>query len=241
MRKSVKRFAIFAGVLAFVGASAKNAAAGWLTWIGVLLTIIAIPASVLPPVAGTLAVGEVVLIVTDVVITTNSMSSASSVGGAEENPRLAMLNTMAGEIYLHPLPHLPEFGEDSTELIAATNHLIDCANSFNQHNAAHERQEILSLDLLAIANALNSIADELDDLGVGSTEFSGQQLSDIQDDLMSDGLPQSEVDYLQDAGFSGTFITNFHSLHGGRGLYFRYHDDSKYCNEARSFRNTYSC
>lgn len=169
----------------------------------------------LPPDAGTLAVGEVVLIVTDVVITTNSMSNASGVGGADENPQLAMLNTMADEIYLHPLLHLPEFGEDSTELIAATNHLIDCANSFNQHNAAHEPQEILSLDLLAMANALDLIADELDDLGVGSTEFSGQQLSDIQHDLMSDGLPQSEVDYLQDAGFSRTFIANFHSLHGG--------------------------
>jgi hypothetical protein len=31
---------------------------------------------------------------------------------------------------------------------------------------------------------------------------------------MSDGLPQSEVDYLQVAGFSQSFIANFHSLHG---------------------------
>jgi hypothetical protein len=82
-----------------------------------------------------------------------------------------MLNSMANEIYLHPLPHLPQYGEDSTDLISAANHLIDCANLFHQHAAANQPQEVLSLDLLALATALDSVADELDDLGVGSVEF----------------------------------------------------------------------
>lgn len=206
----------------------KSVIAGWLTWVGVALTILAIPASGAPPVAGGLAIAEIVCIVVDVKTTVfptppvapggppappvappaggGAPAGGNGVVGMMSASSLAELDTAL--FVLHEVPQ-----DQNADAIVAVNVLISEFNGFLADSAAHESNIVLANDLVAISDALNVFADELEELGYGQTVFTSQQLQAYQADLALNGLPPMELEYLADAGLSSDFATEFHALH----------------------------
>jgi hypothetical protein len=222
----------FVAILIVVCLLGKSVMAGWLTWVGVALTILAIPASGAPPVAGGLAIAEIVCIVVDVkttVLPTPPTPPPVAPGGPPAPPVLppagggapAGGNGIAGMMSASALSELDTalFGlhevpqDENADAVIAVNALIAEFNGFLADSAANQSSTVLANDLVAISDALDAFADELQELGYGQTVFTSQQLQTYQADLALNGLPPMELEYLADAGLSNDFATEFHALH----------------------------
>ena len=222
------------------------AIAGWLTWVGVGISVVgAVGATVASGgtatvIAGVALVGEVGALIGDIAISTNAVASNSDLepGDGElslfddqfaldEDGKLRFaasdtlgpyLGTIGMEYYDElvsaQFPFLEAPNSEVEPLVSATNAYISAVNSMKFAAATGESHQILASECWNLGDRIEAIRIEINALGFGELQFSTNQLQDGLDEIMTNGLPEFEQNFLSQAGFSDGFISELTALHG---------------------------
>ena len=105
-------------------------------------------------------------------------------------------------------------GDETDALIVATNNLIAAMNNLTDDYNSGITEEVYRDHAIAIGEAIDDITDEIDALGFSVT-LSQADYDAILSEIASSGLPDFEVAFLQDAGWSAADIQELGEFVGG--------------------------
>jgi len=192
--------------------TAQPVLASWLSWLGAGLTTVAIGAPFFPPhgtaVAGVLAIGQIVTVAADVVITLADGRARRQPAFAAGNEPNSLLPAGAEFLYAN-FQRLPLQGDETDGLVMAANDLIDSANALLADARNGATVEEIDFDLMIVSMAMSRVADEFDLLEFDDLQFTQADFDAIRQGFAENGLPQFEVEYLRDAGLSDALIDAF--------------------------------
>jgi hypothetical protein len=198
-------------VLALV-LTAQPVLAGWLSWASAGCTLVGVGAAVFggpgtgQVVGGALGIVQLVGLATDIVITVFDRPRGNRARAAAGNAHAAFLPQ--GIAFLDAeFQHLPLQGDNTDPLVNAANDMIDVCNAMlaDARNGADVAQ--IDFDLFMLSLAVDRVADEFQALGFEDLQFTQADLDGIRQAIGENGLPQFEVQMLQDAGMSENFIS----------------------------------
>jgi len=134
-----------------------------------------------------------------------SMSSADPMLVANANVGSQLLNAQ--------FQHIQSADPNQMNLVAKTNLYIDEVNSYLSDVSTNADPTILAVDLAMMGSAISAIADEMDLVGYGSLSFSQSALDAAQATIVTNGLPQWELDYLNAADLDQDYVEMFTDMH----------------------------
>ncbi len=203
--------------VAFLGTAivSGSAKAGWLSWVGVGLTLGAIVSAgaggpVGVGVGGVLVVGEIGCIAVDVIGTLGDRYSMNDY----DDPAIAAFQGPAFEDLLNTtFPNVDFLADSHPAVNAATNSYIASLNQFITHVRENADDVTIACDHAELALALENLSSELQEAGLADLSLSVQQLDQAQASIPDTGLPTMEVAYLERAGLGSEFMQAFEDLH----------------------------
>jgi hypothetical protein len=214
----MKRKGWIAALVCGVSSFASSAYAGWLSVIGVGCTIVAIGAAVLggPPGAvagGVLAIVEIGCVATDVVTTVIDRPILPFASVEAPDPILVADANVGAQLLGAQFQHVTVSDPSLNALATKTNEYIDSLNAYLSHAANGSDALTLATDLAFMGNCIDSIADEMDSLGYGTMSFNQSQIDSARASILTNGLPQWEIDFLTSAGLDQDYVDMFTDMH----------------------------
>ena len=143
-------------------------------------------------------------------------------GGGELVTEEIVMDTPFGDVFLAAnFLHFPPGPEwDGAENVRqALNRQTDALNVF----AAGARNDVDDLtfvsNLHSLASCMEDVADELDHAGLGDQALASEDIRRGHEQVMTVGLPEFEVDYLQRSGFDDEALEEFWQAHDDTALF----------------------
>lgn len=185
--------------------------AGWLSWLGVALTVAAGVALVASPNAAgaaaavVLGIGQVFAIVVDQVVIPMlpPPPPAKPPAAMAPKPRLYMSSDDSYEDATYP--SLALLGNAGDPVRIAGNSMISAMNTLLDDVRLGAPPSTLAQDTTRLGTTFNTIAASLSTSGVAFSITQGD-IDSVQADIAASGLPASEVSYLESAGVSAANI-----------------------------------
>jgi hypothetical protein len=203
--------------------------ASWVSWAGVGCTCAAVGVVVATSGGGAvwpayaLGMAEVALLVYD--IGSSDLVDAGNPGFQNSSGGLTFNDSHIVKLRMLTVPD-----DDFADVTIATNRLIELTNSMIANLQCGANNQTQANDLLALADQIDVMYAELEELGMISPSLTGDEIRDIQADMSITGVPDWEMSALIEAGFGQTFrdkfvqrhldadLTNIESLSVGQAL-----------------------
>lgn len=210
-RVTMKMIAVAAVALG----SGKAAMASWLSWFGVACTVGGIvttiyggPGGII--LGGGLGIVEIICVAVDVVdeFTYNP-------NGPDDPVAVAFSEETYQQLLTASFPHVEIGASTHPEVNSAINAYIDSANTYIAHTNQGADLLVIANDRASMAAHIYNIRAALEDAGLASMPLTAEQMSEAQEAIAENGIPQWEIDYLQSAGLGPEYVeafTNSHSL-----------------------------
>jgi len=176
--------------------------AGWLSDLGKVLTAVGVAAGALgaAPVAAGCVAGECVAILVDEVWLEPQVGEGTQ-PGILDFPVSSSFTEIEAIFQVTTYQPFPLPGDETDDFIIATNLMIERCNALKEHVAADAPLRQLQLDARDLSQAIRNVGVEYDKLGL-DISITQEGLDSILADIEINGLPQTEIDFLQDAGWS---------------------------------------
>lgn len=196
------------GVICFLPAVSY---AGWLSWLGAVLTVAAVAAVVVSPNAAgaaaavVLGIGQVFAIVVDQIVIPMIPPPPPAKPPAAMLPKPPLYMSSDDSYEDATYPSLALQGNAGDPVRIAGNSMISAMNTLLADVRAGASPPTLAQDTTRLGTTFNTIAASLSTSGVAFSITQGD-IDSVQADIATSGLPEFEISYLQSAGVSAANI-----------------------------------